>query len=66
MFYSLDMIERMGYKYIADFVSYIVKVYRYNCSIQYANNGVYVYSDFDSMCGYENIGREAKTYERNR
>lgn len=53
MFYSFDMIERMGYKYIADFVSYMVKVYRYNCLIQYADNGVFIGGDFDSMPGCE-------------
>lgn len=60
MFYSFDMIEKMGYKYIADFVSYIVKVYRYNCSIQYTDNGVFVCGDFDNMSGYKNIGSNEK------
>lgn len=54
MFYSFDVINKMGYKCVADFVSYIVKAYRFNCSIQYTDNGVYVYSDFDSMYGCEN------------
>ena len=63
MFYSFDTIEKMGYKYVSDFVSYMVKVYRYNCSIQYADNGIFISGDFDSQEGVSNMG-EIMTEQR--
>lgn len=54
MYYSLKMIEELGYTNISDFVLMMVEMCRYGCSIQYTGNGVYIYYDFDSVAGLKN------------
>lgn len=47
MFYSKEMIERLGYKSIDEFVKDYINKYK-NCSVRYMPNGVYLAYDFDS------------------
>lgn len=47
MFYTIEMINSLGYKSVEDFVKDYVKKCK-NCCIRYMPNGVYLDYDFDS------------------
>lgn len=47
MFYSIEMINSMGYKSIEDFVYDYIKRHK-NCCVRHMYNGVYLDYDFDS------------------
>lgn len=47
MFYTNEMIKRLGYETVKDFVTDYINKYK-NCSIRYMPNGVYFDYDFDS------------------
>lgn len=48
MFYTKEMINSLGYESIEEFVNDYIKKYK-NCAIQYIDNGVYIYCDFDMI-----------------
>ena len=47
MFYSKQMIERLGYESVDEFVKDYIDKYK-NCCIRYMSDGVYIDYDFDS------------------
>ena len=47
MIYTYEMIEKLGYKSVDDFVENYINRYK-NCCIRYMPNGVYLNYDFDN------------------
>ena len=47
MFYTSEMINKLGYESIDSFVENFIKKHK-NCCIVYTPNGVYLNYDFDS------------------
>lgn len=48
MFYSKEMINRLGYESVEEFVRDYVSKYK-NCCIRYYPNGVYLDYDFETI-----------------
>ena len=55
MFYSKEMIKRLGYESIDDFVTDYINTYK-NCCVRYMPDGVCLYYDFDN--NYKNFWSE--------
>jgi hypothetical protein len=58
MFYSIEMVKKLGYENLDDFTSDFIKQHRESKSIfiGWRANGVYVDYDYDSEVGVQNIG----------